>query len=201
MANSFGRISNILTSCLSRIFKKFKWQILIYGVLLLLSFLTGIFTCVSYLGKVEVSNLINKYIYEFLTRDKSVISYFFTMSIWFALFAICAVVFRKSKFFIFIDIIACMLALYIAGFDIVILCTCLGFFGAVISIISFGIVGMFFYCILILLITMISNREFVTSSCNNFDYKNYFVLVLIGVILQFLIILLFSPIHLFVIVE
>ena len=180
--------------------------VIIFSILFLISFITGIFTSSEYAQDLTCENLINKYLYSFLCNDVNYLSFFLTMTIYFIIVSIVIIVFTHNKIFMILLTILFMLGSYIYSFDICVIFVSLGLSGIVIGFVSIGILGMLITFLIILNLAMSYTRatsKFKNNNlCNNTDYyKLYLLICFMVIILIFLLSFTFNIIHIFVIVE
>ncbi len=205
MQERFYRIKNSISSTASKFIMQYKLYLLVFFVVFLIAFITGISTCAGYASDIECSNLINKYLYSFLCRDLSYISLFLVYSLYFSLLALFIIIFTGNLFFAIIDCILIALASYIFGFDLCVVCLCLGLSGIILGCIVGGILGLliFFLLILILSIACKRYRDYRRHCYDTGDikyWKIYLSIILLAMLIFFVGCLLFSIIHIFVIV-
>lgn len=183
-----------------------KGWLAIFLVVFLLSFITGIMTCVHYLDIVTYENLINEYLIELLSKKSTYLSFFLMLLLWFSVVIVVVIYCTKNIFFVVVDF--CLLALmsYIWGFDICIVVMTLGLAGVIYGILFLGVLGLVVFGIITLIISIACKKFFVTKNvCDNEMKREYFkvncLLILLGIAILFVMSLLFSSIHIFVIVD
>ena len=183
---------------------QYKVYLLVFFVIFLISFVTGICTCAGYSADIDCSNLINKYLYSFLCRNISWFSLFLIYSVYFCLLSLFIVFLTRNLFFTIIDGAILALLSYIFGFDVCIICVCLGLSGVLLGIIIGGVLGLIIFSLIMLLISIACKRyrEYHRNCIdNNTKYwAIYLGIVVVGILVFFIGCLFFSIIHLFVIV-
>ena len=199
-----------LGSFISRFFAKLiiehRKHIIIFAIIFLIGFITGIFTASEYSNNLSCEYLINTYLYSFLLRDSTYITFYLTMAVYLIIIVFCICMFTRNKVMIIIFAIIFSLGSYIYGFDICIIFVSLGIAGIVLGSISFGFMGVILAFVIIVILSIASKRctNKLTAGrfCNNFEYfKLYFSLLLVVLVVLFLICFVFNVIHIFVIVD
>lgn len=204
MNDKFERFKYNISNIASRFFKKYKNYLLVFFIIFLFGFLTGIFTCSSYASDLSCENLINKYLYNFLCNSSTFLSYFLTITIYFLILCSFTIFCVKNKFLLILDMFVLFLIAYVFGFDLCIVVVCLGLSGIILGIIFlgiFGVLGIFNYlCIM----SIVAQNVCAKDGCKE-EFKCYFknclIFVFLAIVILFLSCLFFSIIHIFVIVE
>ena len=183
-----------------------KVWVCFFAVVFLVTFITGIMTCVHYLDVVTYENLINEYLINLLTKKSTYLSFFLMMLLWFSII-VCILIFcTKNIFFVIVNFILLALMSYVWGFDICIIVMTMGLAGVVYGILILGLLGIILFFTIILIMSITCKRFFITKNiCDNETKKEYFkvfcCIIIIGIIVIFVMSLLFSSIHIFVIVD
>lgn len=204
MEGKFERIKNNVMSLASRFVKCYKGYLLVFFIVFLIGFLTGIFTCSSYVEDLTCENLINTCLYSFLQNEMTFFSYFLTLSIFFIIICTFTIFLVRNKFMIAINVILLFLLSYIFGFDLCIVIMCLGLSGIIFGVLFYGllwlVIFIFYMCIMsIFCKKAISKERCVETFKSMFLSALYFILL--SLIVLFVSCLLFSIIHIFVIVD
>ena len=204
MEGKFERIKNNVMSLASRFVKCYKGYLLVFFIVFLIGFLTGIFTCSSYVEDLTCENLINTYLYSFLQNEMTFFSFFLTLSIFFILMCAFTIFLVRNKFMIAINVILLFLLSYIFGFDLCIVIMCLGLSGIIFGVLFYClfwlVIFIFYMCIMsIFCKKVISKERCVETFKSMFLSALYFILL--SLIVLFVSCLLFSIIHIFVIVD
>ena len=204
MEGKFERFKNSCFSITSRFFKNYKNYLLVFFIVFLFGFLTGIFTCSNYVADLTCENLINKYLYSFLCGDMTFFSYFLTLSIFYIIICLFTILLVRNKFMVVINVFILFLMSYVFGFDICIVIMCLGLSGIIFGVLFFGL---FFLCVFLMymcIMSIICKAVINIEKCE-YTFKVVFInclyFILASLILLFLSSLLFSIIHIFVIVD
>lgn len=206
MSEKWSRIKYQILNKTSKLLRYYKNYLLVFFILFLISFITGLLTASKYTDDLTCENLINTHLYSFLINDINFISLFLILSILLLLFCLFVILLTRNKFFIILNYLFFMLFSYIFGFDLCVIITCLGLAGIILGIAIWGVFNLFIF-IMIMLILSIACKRVKEKNCsaqtfNNGTYRKiYFLLILIILILIFLMCILFSLIHIFVIVE
>lgn len=187
-------------------FLYYKIYLLVFFILFLISFITGIMTSAYYISSISCENLINKYLYNFLTKSSSMLSFFLILSIFFVLISLFFIFFTSNNILVCLNITILCLCAYIFGFDICIIVATLGLSGIIFGIFIMGIGGMFTFCILITILSISCKKlKLLRKACDSMskqDYCKLFVLLIfIGILALLLLCFMFSCIHIFVIVD
>lgn len=200
------RFKEILIKNISKLLKLYSSYLLVFFVFMLIGFITGILTASKYSELIECEHLINKYLYRFLLNDINFLSYFFSVSIILLIIFICIICFTRNKFCIGLNFLLTLIISYIFGFDLYVVFISLGFAGIVLGIIVYSFIG-FSIFILIIFIQSFVCKNCIDSkkSCLILSKSDCRKVYLICIFLSFLMIfiwsILFSTIHIFVIVD
>lgn len=206
MKYKFLKIKDYIINITSKFLSCYKVYLLVFFILFLIAFITGVMTCSNYASSIDCDKFINNYLYAFLCRESSYISFFLILSFYFLVLAILFFFVSCNAFFVVVDTIILILSSYILGFDICVMILSLGLSGIIFGVIVFGVLGILVMIVLMALLSITCKRlKERKNSCETLDKKSYiqmfFVLVLLGVTFLFLFSLLLSIIHIFVIVE
>lgn len=204
MGCKFQRIKNNIISIASRFVLNYKNYLLVFFIIFLFGFLTGIFTCSSYSSDLEIDKLINKYLYDFLCGEITYFSYFLTLAIFFLIVCVITIFLVRNKFMVVFNVFLLFIMAYIYAFDMCIVIICLGLSGVVCGALFLGVFGVVFFifymCIMAIIAKSVIGRDkcyvefkYVLHNCSYF-----FVLALITLFLSSI---LFATIHIFVIIE
>ena len=118
MGEKCDRLKNNINRFASRFWFEYKYYLLVFFIIYLVGFLTGIFTCTSYIKDVSIDNLINKYLYNFIANNTTFFSYFLTLSVYFVIIFLFTFLCVKNKFMTIVNVVLLALMSYIFGFDI-----------------------------------------------------------------------------------
>lgn len=186
------RNSYALKSEISLFFKNYKGIIITLIFVMLLGIITGVFTASKYSGGLELENIPDGNIVDFISGDKGSFGVFFTYFIRYLLIFLFVVFFNVNSFFNIISFLVIGIMGYITGFTIagfVTLYSLVGVINVIILIIPFDLVSLF----LLILITAISIRKFrlykkFGSNCLSYvNHKNiYLILFLLLTIVLFI---------------
>ena len=206
MKEYFERLKGILSNIIFKFFSCYKIYMLVFFVVFLIGFITGIMTSASYASSIDCEHLINSYLYNFLIRESTMFGLFLTLAIYLCIVFVLMITLSKNMFLIVIDSILLFLMAYIYGFDLCIIIVTLGVAGVFFGILIWGLLGVLLFFILISLLSLICSKvreEKRSCSSNEKSYyvKAYIVFLIISLFVLFLMCILFSIIHIFVIVE
>ena len=188
-----------------KVIKNYRKFLIIWGILFLIAFITGIFTASEYSKDLTCENLINIYLYGLLKRETTYFSFFLTMAIYYIFLSLYVYFTTKNRLMVIINTIIIMLASYIYGFDLFVIFVCLGLSGIIIGFITLGIMGLCVAFLFLLMYSIIVKNN-LNKSCESREdklqvFKVSLLLISLSVLILFLISLVFSIIHIFVIVE
>jgi len=206
MKEKFYKIKNNFFLTLVKILRYLKVYLILFGIVFLITFITGIMTCVNYLNVVSYENLINKYLMNYLSKESTYLTFFLMMSLWFVVVSLLSYLLTKGYFFIVVNFLVLAIMGYIWGFDICIIVMTLGLAGVVFGVLILGVLGFLLFFVIVLILSLVS-KKFTTykNFCDNESRKNYFKLLIlfliIGILIIFIISILFGIIHIFVIVD
>ena len=206
MKYKFIKAKDIILNSASKLFVFYKNYLLVFFILFLIAFITGIMTCSHYASSIDCEKLINSYLYSFLCRDSSYMSFFLILSVYFIIIAVLFFFITNNVFLVVVDIVVLILTSYILGFDLCVIIISLGLSGVIFGILIFGLFGILVVSILICILSISCKRiKERRRSCESFEksvyMKLFFVFLLLGVAFLFLLCILLSIIHIFVIVE
>lgn len=203
MKENIERIKYNIINIASRFFICYKNYLLVFFIIFLFGFLTGIFTCSQYSSDLTCENLINKYLYNFLCNEMNFFTFFLILSLFFLLISVLTIILIRNKFMVVVNIFAMFLMSYVFGFDLCIVVVCLGLAGIILGILFLGVLGVGVFGAYISIMSIVCSQAFRKDTCNTFKslFANCLVFVLIAIILLFFSTLLFSIIHIFVIID
>lgn len=206
MKEKFSKLGDYIKLSCFRLLNYHKGWIFAFSVVFLITFITGIMTCVHYLDIVTYENLINEYLIKLLVKDSTYLSFFLMMLLWFLVVSVVVIICTKNLFFVVIDFILLGLMSYVWGFDICIIVMTLGLAGVIYGIVFLGVLGIIVFISILLLMSIACKKFFTTKNvCDNETKKDFFklfcVVILLGIVVLFVMSLLFSSIHIFVIVD
>ena len=69
MKEKFSKAKSIIFELASKLIIFYRNYLLVFFVVFLIAFITGIMTCSKYASDISCENLLNKYLYSFLVRD------------------------------------------------------------------------------------------------------------------------------------
>lgn len=202
MNDKFERIKNNCFSIASRFLRFHKFFLLVFFIIFFIGFLTGIITCSGFAKDLEVKNLINPYLYDFLRNEMTFFSYFLTLSVFFVLLSLFTIFCVRNKFFIGLSAIILFLLAYIFGFDLCVVIICMGLAGVVLGVIFMGLLGFLIFSLFICILAMVCKRILKDKNCDDkkMFLKAVLCLICLALIILFFYCLFFSLIHIFVIV-
>lgn len=204
MEGKFERLKNYFFSSASRFFKYYKKYLLVFFIVFLFGFCTGIFTSSGYSSDLAVDNLINKYLYSNLSNEMSFFSYYLTLLIFLIIAIIFTMFLVRNKFMVCANIFLLFIMAYIFGFDLCVIVVCLGLSGVIFGVLFYGILGIIVFALYICIMAISSKNAIAKDKCNN-SFKEILhenmPFILFAIIVLFASCLLFSIIHIFVIVE
>lgn len=205
--NEYGfRIKNLIFTYANKLLRFCGRYLFVLFVFFLIGFITGIMTSSRYVSDISCDNLINKYLCAFLKKESKYISFFLILSVYYLIVSLFIIIFTRNRFFVVLNVILLTLLSYIFGFDLCIIVTCLGLSGVILGVVFWGLLGVIVF-VTLMIITAIACRRCKDrrSACQSFDnsgyIRMYLLFVVIGLIVLFLMVLLFSIIHIFVIVD
>ena len=182
--NSY-RIKNKLTLFLNQ----YKIVILICLLMLVLGATLGVFTVIKYSDEIELSNLSDVSLVEFLKGNKSVTGIFFPYMFAF-LFYVCVIIYFNFKPILSIcSYLLLIVRGYLIGFDIAILIMLYGLAGVLNVIIILIPFELIVWLVLIVIAAIAIKRNYnmkkfgETSCCNPVGFKvskTYIFLVIVG---------------------
>ena len=163
-------------------------------------------TCSNYASSISCENLINKYMYNLLTRESRYLTFFLIQTAYFVIISLAIIFLTKSYFMVIVDSIILTLMAYIYGFDLCVVVLSLGLAGVIFGIVILGVLGILVFLGLILIISIATKRFLISKKmCDGappgYYSKLYVLLIVISVIIIFVLSLLFSIILIFVIVD
>lgn len=204
MEGKFGRIKNYFFSSAGRFFKYYKKYLLVFFIDFLFGACTGIFTASGYSSDLAIDNLINNYLYSFLSNEMSFFSYYLTLLIFLILIFSFSMFLVRNKFMVCVNIFLLFIMSYIFGFDLCVIVVCLGLSGIIFGVLFYGMLGIVVFSLYICIMSISSKNAIAKDKCNN-SFKEIInenmPFILMAIVVLFLLCLLFSIIHIFVIVE
>jgi len=206
MKEKIYRIKNIIFCNTSKVVLFYKNYLLVFFLLFLIFFITGIMTCSHYISSVSCDNLINTYLCSFLKNESRYFSFFLIMSIYFVCISLIIIIFTRNYFFVILNSVILSLMSYIYGFDLCIVIMCLGFAGIILGSLILGVLGISIFICIIFIMSIatkrLKERKSTCCSLEKSDYlRLYITFIILGILLIFLMSFLFSIIHIFVIVD
>lgn len=203
MEGRWQRVKNNIVSIASRFVMDYKNYLLVFFIIFLFGFLTGIFTCASYSSDLEVSNLINKYLYEFICNDIGYFSYFLTLAIFFAIICVFTILFVRNKFMLCINVFLLFLMAYVYAFDLCIVIVCLGLSGIICGALFLGVLGILVFLSYICIMSIVAKNIISKDRCIELKMviHNCLYFFVLAIIILFLSSILFAIIHIFVIID
>jgi len=200
----FLKFKHVFLYNLVRILSKYKWYIIVFFIILLIGYITGVLTASKYASDLTCDNLINVYLYSLLKKEIKPITYFIILSIFYGLIVLFFVFFTRNKFMVLLDAFLLFLIAYISGFDICVICVCLGLSGILLGVLTYGVLGLvvfFNLCTIMAIACSVSGCQRNGELNMRGLWQVYGVMFLVSILCLFLISFIFSFIHLFVIVE
>ena len=206
MREKWWSCKNYFYQCIIKLLKQYKYYLLVFFLLFLISFITGILTCSNYASDISCDNLINKYLLSYLTKERSYLSFFLMMGVWFLLIALFFVCFTCNAFMSVVDTIILSLISYILGFDVCVITVCLGLAGVIFGILVYAMIGILIMILLVVIMSLATRRlRERRLSCDNVSsgqyIKLYIAFIVLAEIMLFVMSVIMGVIHIFVIVE
>lgn len=185
---------------------RYKYYIIIYSILFVIVFATGIFTALKYSKDLSPDNFINKTMLEFLKKEKGVFSLFLSYYFWFFLLSFIAMFFTVNVFINIIEILASLLLVYIIGFDLCVMFFSFGIVGIIFSIFVYGLIMMLSFICFIFIISistrLLKSGNYVCSRSEKKEIlKTYLFFLIILTILLYLLCMTLTILHIFVIID
>ncbi len=204
MNDKYYRIKNSVFCQIGNLFVAYKRYLLVFGILFLISVLTGVLTASKYSSVLEQENLINRYFHSFVCNDINFFGFFLMMSLIFVAWCLVIVLLTRNTFFVVVNVLIFMLFAYIFGFDLCVVIICFGLIGVILGLLVQLIFGVLIFVVIMLLLA-ISIKRFRNHNLCRLSQKNeylhlYLWLTVVGLVLLFLFCLSFSIFHIFVIV-
>lgn len=206
MKEKIKKIAYILSSDFKRLVYEYRYYLIALGLVFLISFITGILTCINYSASISCDKLINTYLLSYLKKDTSYLSYFLMLGLCLLIICIFVILCTQNLFVIILDGLMLSILSYILGFDVCVVIISLGLSGVIFGVLIYG----FFQILIVfnvILIMSIAIKRCRTKKKNcdavsNSEYiKLYLIFVIITLIIIFLHSILFGIIHIFVIVD
>jgi hypothetical protein len=184
----------------------YKNYLLVFFIVFLIGFITGIMTCSHYSNIITYENLINKYLIKFLTKEHKFTTFFLILSAYFIIISLVAILFTKNIFMIVIDFVVLLLTSYIFGFDLCIIILSFGLAGVIFGVVVLGLMGFLIFTFLQLILSVAMKRCIVAKkSCDGLKSshyaKVYCLLIALSLFCLYIMCMLFSIIHIFIIVD
>ncbi len=203
MEGRWQRVKNNIMSIASRFVMDYRNYLLVFFIIFLFGFLTGIFTSASYSSDLEVDNLINKYLYQFICNDISYFSYFLTLAIFFAIICVFTIFFVRNKFMLCINVFLLFLMAYVYAFDLCIVIVCLGLSGVICGVLFLGVLGICVFLLYICIMSIVAKNIVSKDRCLELKMiiRNCLYFFVLAIIILFLSSILFAIIHIFVIID
>lgn len=206
MKEKLKRFGYMLSSDISRLVYIHRYYLIIFAIVFLISFITGVMTCVNYSSSISCEKLINIYLLSYLKKDSSYISFFLMHSLYFLIVALFVTVLTRNIFVIIIDGVILSFLSYILGFDVCVVIISLGLSGVIFGVLVYGLLQLCVMLCLIVLMSIASRRvrdkKSVCQIYENSQYvKMYCVFFVLAILILFVLSILFGIIHIFVIVD
>ncbi len=204
MKEKTEKFKSVFLNFSSRLISVYKYYLLVFFVLFLIGFLTGLITASGYSKDLTCDNLINPYMLDFLKKEMTFFSYFLTVGIIFLLLCILTMLLVRNKLLIVLNAIIMMIFAYIFGFDLCVIIVCLGLAGVVCGIFFWGIPWLLIFVIYLIIMSIQAKRVICKDVCAKYSKefcKLIWMLAGCALVMMLVSILLFSIIHIFIIVE
>lgn len=206
MKEKWWTFKNYFCQNISKLFKQYKYYLLVFFLIFLVCFITGILTCSEYASSISCDNLINKYLLGYLTKESSYLSFFLMLSVYFILIALFVIFFTRNSFVVIVDGVVLSLVSYVLGFDVCVVILSLGLSGVVFGIFVYGLLGILSLFFLILIISFATRRiREIKLSCDGMSrgeyVKFYSIFIMLAEVVIFIMSILLGIIHIFVIVD
>lgn len=199
-------VKDRLCNTFVKLIKDLKYYIILFLIFFIIAFITGFLTASKYSSGLSYSNFINEKIVEFLKKEKSTLSLFLSYYFWILLLSLFTICFTKNLFLNILEIISFMLYSYIIGFDLCVFIYSFGIIGFVFGVFIYAvlmILTMLTYLFILAIATKILKNKSVCIGKGNIKdiRKTYFLLLLLQCFILFLLCILFSILHIFVIID
>ncbi len=206
MKDKFYKFRYAILQSFGKLLVMHKVLLCIFCIVFLVCFITGIMTCVSYLDVVSCENLINEYLLKLLQKKSTYLGFFLIMTMWFCVVSFLAIVCTKNWFFVCINFVSMAFFSYVLGFDVCIVVMTLGLAGVIYGVLFIGIGGIILLFLEMLIMSLSCKKFMVTKNVCNRElswqyWKVFLVFLLLGTAIIFLFSILFSSIHIFIIVD
>ena len=203
MLSKCNHVSSALFLAVKKLVWQYKYWLLLFVALMLVSIITGIVTCSGYASDLKPDNIINKYLLDFLSNESNFLSFFLIMSVFYIAIILLTIIFSHNKFMLFSSIAVFMFVTYIFAFDFCIIIVTLGLAGIILGILFYFLLGICVFCVYSLILSIISSHVFARIKCkySRQDWLLFLVLIIASLLILFLLCFLFSLIHIFVIIE
>lgn len=206
MKERLKRFGYMLSSELKRLLYIYKYYLLIFAIIFLIAFITGIMTCINYSSSISTDKFINIYLLSYLCKDTTYLSYFLMLGLYYLLVTLFVMFFTRNWFVIIVDGILLSLLSYILGFDTCVFVSTLGLSGVIFGVLIYGILMITVMLTIIMIMSIACRRvrdkknicEMVESSQY---FKMYIVFLLLGALILFFHAITLGVIHIFVIVD
>lgn len=204
MTEKTEKFKSVFLNFSSRLIITYKNYLLVFFILFLIGFLTGIITASGYSKDLACDNLINPYMLDFLKKEMTFFSYFLTVGIIFVLFGLFTMLLVRTKFLIVINSIIMIFFAYIFGFDLCVIIVTCGLAGIICGILFLAVPWILIFMIYLIIMSIQAKRVICKHECAKYSRefcKLISILITIALLLMLISILLFSTIHIFIIIE
>lgn len=187
-----------------KIFLNIRGYFLLYLLLFIIAFITGIFTASRYIDDISYDNMLCTMLIDFLKRDKGIFSLFFSYSIWYLTFILFIVFFNKNIFCGIVNVVVLFFFSYIIGFDLCVIIVSFGLTGIIFGVFVYGLFSILAFLSLIIIISLSFKRFRLKYSLCGEERKelmcNYILFAVLGLASILLACILLSIMHIFVII-
>ena len=206
MKERFNRVKYSILSNASKLIGIYKYYLLVFFIVFLICFITGIMTCVHYASDISCENLINTYLLSYLKKNSSYLTFFLMQGLFYLLISLWFIIFTRNIFFEIVNYVIIIFSSYIFGFDVCIIIITLGLSGVVFGVLIYGVLGILTIFTLLFILSIackrIRDRKKMCQTHEYSDYKKlYLIFVFLGLLILFVLSILFGIIHIFVIVD
>lgn len=206
MGEKFKRLGYMLISDIRRLIGIYKIYIIVFAIIFLISFITGIMTCINYSSSISTDNFINVYLLSYLKKDTSYISYFLMLGLYLLIITLFVIFFTRNVFFVIVDGVVLVLTSYIFGFDTCIFVMTMGLAGVIFGVLIYGLLLIVVFLGIIVILSIacrrLKDRKNVCEVIENSQYwKMYLIFTILTIATLFIHSILLGIIHIFVIVD
>lgn len=206
MKIKFLKVKNYILDNTSKFLSCYKICLLVFFIIFLIGFITGIMTCSHYSKSITYENIINEYLLKFLACEYKFTTYSLILSIWFILISLFVIFFTRNLLMVVVNGVFLALMSYIYGFDLCVIIISFGLAGVVLGILVLGILGVILFLLFMLVLSVATkrfwiNKKFCESVSQGYYFKIYLFIICLSIAIIFIMSMMFSVIHIFIIVD